>query len=72
MPSVRVLFDAAKVAKQHPTRTAKTDDALTKNDLVAYFRNCPFSARGVTNAQSATYDLFSTHLLGSSVDFVGS
>ena len=28
MPSIQVLFDAMKVTKQHPTRTAKTDDAL--------------------------------------------
>ena len=31
MPSIRVLFDATKVAKRHPTRTAKTDDALREN-----------------------------------------
>jgi hypothetical protein len=46
MPCIRVVFDAAKVEKQHPTRTAKSDDALTKNNLVAYFRNRPiFCAR---------------------------
>ena len=31
-----------------------------------------FSARGVTNAQSATSDPFNTRLLGSSDDFAGS
>ena len=41
MPCIRVVFDATKVEKQLPTRTAKSDDALTKNNLVAYFRNRP-------------------------------
>jgi hypothetical protein len=41
MPCIRVVLDATKVERQHPTRTAKSDDALTKNNLVAYFRNRP-------------------------------
>ena len=46
MPCIRVVFDATKVEKQLPTRTAKSDDALTKNNLVAYFSNRPiFCAR---------------------------
>ena len=45
-PPFELFFDAAKVEKQLPTRTAKSDDALTKNNLVAYFRNRPiFCAR---------------------------
>ena len=69
MPSIRVVFDATKVEKQLPTRTVKSDDALTKNNLVACFSNRPiFCAR----SQSATSALFNTRLLGSSVDFVDS
>ena len=46
MPCIRVVFDATQVEKQLPTRTAKSDDALTKNNLVAYFSNRPiFCAR---------------------------
>ena len=45
-PPFELFCDATKVEKQHPTRTAKTDDALTKKNLVAYFRNRPiFCAR---------------------------
>ena len=40
-PPFELFFDATKVEKQLPTRTAKSDDALTKNNLVAYFRNRP-------------------------------
>ena len=69
MPCIRVVFDATKVEKQLPTRTVKSDDALTKNNLVACFSNRPiFCAR----SQSATSALFNTRLLGSSVDFVDS
>ena len=46
IPCIRVVFDATKVEKQLPTRTAKSDDALTKNNLIAYFSNRPiFCAR---------------------------
>ena len=38
-PPFELFCDATKVEKQLPTRTAKSDDALTKNNLVAYFRN---------------------------------
>jgi len=45
-PPFELFFDATKVEKQLPTRTAKSDDALTKNNLVAYFSNRPiFCAR---------------------------
>ena len=45
-PAFELFFDATKVEKQLPTRTAKSDDALTKNNLVAYFSNRPiFCAR---------------------------
>ena len=53
--------------KKLPTRTAKSDDALTKNIFVAYFSNCPiFCARShqACNAQSATSDPFNTRLRG--------
>ena len=48
-PPFELFFDATKVEKQLPTRTAKSDDALTKNNLVAYFRNRP---RRVTNSET--------------------
>ena len=45
-PPFELFCDATKVEKQLPTQTAKTDDALTKNNLVAYFSNRPiFCAR---------------------------
>ena len=37
MPCIRVVFDATKVKKQLPTRTAKSDDALTKNNFGCLF-----------------------------------
>ena len=68
-PPFELFFDATKVEKQLPTRTVKSDDALTKNNLVAYFSNRPIFC---VRSQSATSALFSTRLLGSSVDFVDS
>ena len=68
-PPFEMIFDATKVEKQLPTRTVKSDDALTKNNLVACFSTRPiFCAR----SQSATSDPFNTRLLGSSADFVSS
>jgi hypothetical protein len=45
-PPFELFCNMTKVEKQLPTRTAKTDDALAKNNLVAYFSNRPiFGAR---------------------------
>ena len=71
-PPFELFCDVTKVEKQLPTRTAKTDDALTKIIWLLILETVPFSARGATSTQSATSDPFNTHLLGSSVDFAGS
>ena len=76
MPSIRVLFDTTKVAKQHPTRSAKPDDACREKSFGCLFQKQSQFLREESPilrlAQSASSDLFSTHLLRSSADFVDS